>query len=37
MLSVDLGVLDTSIGLDKIVINLQELTGNIWMADLEEQ
>jgi hypothetical protein len=29
------GALGMSVGADKIIINLGELTGNIWLADME--
>ena len=36
-MNVFLWALDTSVAHDKIVINLGELTGNIWMAELTEE
>ena len=36
-MNVDLGHLEMSVARDRIVINLGELTGNIWLVDLEER
>lgn len=36
-MTVSLGELELSVARDKIVINLAELTGNIWLGELEER
>jgi hypothetical protein len=37
LLNVQIGALDMSVARNKIVFNMSELTGNIWMMNLSEQ
>jgi len=35
MMNMDLTYLDISVARDKVVFNMSELTGNVWLAKLE--
>ena len=37
ILNVGWGLMDIAVAPDKIVLNLGEITGNIWMTKLEDQ